>query len=54
MNTLTRCALVALVLLGCVGCDQISKSAAREYLPGTGVHAYLSDSSASSTHRRAP
>jgi signal peptidase II len=35
--------MVALVLFGCVGCDQISKSAARHYLPGTGVHSYLSD-----------
>ena len=43
MNTLTRCALVALVLVGCVGCDQVSKTAARAYLPGTGVHSYLSD-----------
>ncbi|HEX3836064.1 MAG TPA: signal peptidase II [Steroidobacteraceae bacterium] len=40
---LTRCAVVALVLGACVGCDQIAKSAAREYLPGTGVHSYLAD-----------
>jgi signal peptidase II len=43
MNRFTRCMLVALVLVGCVGCDQIAKSAAREYLAGTGVHSYLSD-----------
>ncbi|HEY6458333.1 MAG TPA: signal peptidase II [Steroidobacteraceae bacterium] len=40
---ITRCVLVALVLLGCVGCDQLSKTAARAYLPGTGVHSYLND-----------
>jgi signal peptidase II len=43
MTAITRYALVALVLISCVGCDQISKSAARHYLPGTGVHSYLSD-----------
>ncbi len=43
MRPLVRCALVALVLIGCVACDQLSKSAAREYLPGTGVHSYLGD-----------
>jgi signal peptidase II len=43
MTRITRCALVALVLISCVGCDQIAKSAARFYLPGTGVHSYLSD-----------
>jgi signal peptidase II len=43
MNKITRCALVALVLISCVGCDQISKTAARHYLPGTGIHSYLAD-----------
>jgi signal peptidase II len=43
MSRISRCILIALVLIGCVGCDQISKSAAREYLAGTGVHSYLSD-----------
>jgi signal peptidase II len=43
MRTAARSALVALVLFGCVGCDQIAKSVARLYLPGTGVHSYLSD-----------
>jgi signal peptidase II len=35
--------LVALVLFGCVGCDQLSKAAAREYLAGSAVHSYLGD-----------
>jgi signal peptidase II len=43
MKAISRYALVGLVLISCVGCDQISKSAARHYLPGTGVHSYLSD-----------
>jgi signal peptidase II len=43
MRTLSRSLLVVLVLVGCVGCDQISKSVAREYLPGSGVHSYLGD-----------
>jgi signal peptidase II len=43
-STLARSVLVALVLIGCVACDQLAKSAAREYLPGTGIHSYLDDS----------
>jgi signal peptidase II len=43
MRACARSALVALVLFGCVGCDQISKSVARQYLAGTGVHSFLSD-----------
>jgi signal peptidase II len=43
MTRFTRYALVALVLISCVGCDQMAKSAARHYLPGTGVHSFLSD-----------
>jgi signal peptidase II len=43
MTRSTRCLLPALVLVGCVGCDQIAKSAAREHLAGTGVHSYLFD-----------
>jgi signal peptidase II len=43
MRVIARCALVALVLIGCVACDQLSKTAAREYLPGTGIHSYLGD-----------
>jgi signal peptidase II len=43
MRALSRSLLVALVLVGCVGCDQISKAAAREYLPGSGIHSYLGD-----------
>ena len=37
MRAVTRCAMVALILIGCVACDQVSKSAARQYLPGTGL-----------------
>jgi signal peptidase II len=43
MRALARCSLMALVLLGCVGCDQLSKTAARQYLAGPGVHSYLGD-----------
>ncbi|HEY4338430.1 MAG TPA: signal peptidase II [Steroidobacteraceae bacterium] len=43
MSRFIRHAWVALVLIGCVGCDQLAKSAAREYLPGTGVHSFASD-----------
>ncbi|HEV2700815.1 MAG TPA: signal peptidase II [Steroidobacteraceae bacterium] len=43
MRALSRSLLVALVLVGCVGCDQISKAAARAYLPGSGVHSFLGD-----------
>lgn len=43
MRTVSRSLLVVLLLVGCVGCDQLSKSAARAYLPGNGVHSYLGD-----------
>lgn len=43
MRALTRCALIILVLIGCVSCDQVSKMTARAYLPGTGVHSYVGD-----------
>lgn len=43
MRAVTRCAMVALVLIGCVACDQTTKSAARQYLPGTGIHSYFAD-----------
>jgi signal peptidase II len=43
MRLLSRYALMLLVLIGCVSCDQVSKMTAREYLPGTGVHSYLGD-----------
>ncbi len=43
MRALSRSILVALVLVGCVGCDQLAKTAARAYLPGSGVHSYLGD-----------
>ena len=31
------------ILTGCVACDQTTKSAARQYLPGTGIHSYFGD-----------
>ncbi len=43
MRVFARSALIILVLIGCVSCDQVSKMTAREYLPGTGVHSYLGD-----------
>jgi signal peptidase II len=43
MRAIARCSLITLVLVGCVGCDQLSKTAARQYLAGTGVHSYLGD-----------
>jgi signal peptidase II len=43
MSRFIRHPWVALVLIGSVGCDQLAKSAAREYLPGTGVHSFASD-----------
>jgi signal peptidase II len=43
MRALARCVLVTLVLVGCVGCDQVSKAVARQYLAGTGIHSYLGD-----------
>ena len=43
MRAVTRCAMVALILIGCIACDQVSKSAARQYLPGTGIRSYFAD-----------
>lgn len=43
MRVLIHSGRVALVLAGCLTCDQLSKSLAREYLPGTGIHSYLGD-----------
>lgn len=43
MKVFTRFVLIVCVLVGCVGCDQVSKAAARAYLPGTGIHSYLGD-----------
>ena len=34
MRQITRLALVAVLLLGCVGCDQVSKHLARAHLVG--------------------
>ncbi len=42
-SALARFAVMALTLVGCTACDQLSKSIAREYLPGTGIHSYLGD-----------
>lgn len=43
MRTLTRLLLVTSLLLGCVGCDQITKGAARSYLSGAPTQSYLQD-----------
>ena len=43
MRVLIRSAVIAFVLVCCVGCDQVSKTEARVYLPGTGIHSYLGD-----------
>lgn len=43
MRFMRRCGLIALVLVVGVGCDQLAKRAARQYLPGTGVHSFLGD-----------
>ncbi len=43
MRAIARCTLVALVLIGCVACDQTSKSIARQYLRDTGIHSYFGD-----------
>ena len=40
---LGRMAIVAFVLLGSVGCDQVTKVAARQHLAGRGTLSYLGD-----------
>jgi signal peptidase II len=44
MRTLQRIAVVTLTLLCCVGCDQMSKSAARSLLASGAAQSYLGDS----------
>jgi signal peptidase II len=44
MRTLQRIALVTLTLLCCVGCDQMSKTAARSLLASGAAQSYLGDS----------
>lgn len=44
MRTLQRIAVVTLTLLCCVGCDQMSKSAARFLLASGDAQSYLGDS----------
>jgi signal peptidase II len=43
MRNALRLALVATLLLGCVGCDQISKEVARAHLPLGESHSLLGD-----------
>lgn len=44
MGRVGRLVLVALVLLACVGCDQGTKSIARQYLASPGARSYLGGS----------
>jgi signal peptidase II len=43
MSKLTRLVLVATILLGCVGCDQATKGAARAYLSHAPTASYFHD-----------
>jgi len=43
MGLLRRFALIFLILAGTVGCDQISKSVARDHLQGQPTQRYLAD-----------
>jgi len=43
MGLLRRFALIFLILAGTVGCDQISKSVARDHLQGQATQHYLAD-----------
>jgi len=43
MNFAKRLALILVVLIGCVGCDQTTKSVAQSYLPYTEVQSFLGD-----------
>jgi len=44
MSTAKRFALILVVLVGCVGCDQTTKSIAQSYLLSTQVWSFLGDS----------
>lgn len=44
MKSLSRAAVVVLTLISCVGCDQLSKAAARSWLSSGTLHSYLADS----------
>jgi signal peptidase II len=44
MRLIPRFMVVMLTLLGCVGCDQVSKSAARAFLSSGATESYLADS----------
>jgi len=43
MRNLTRLLLVSTILIGCVGCDQISKQVVRTQMMLTESHSYLGD-----------
>jgi len=43
MGTTKRLALILVVLVGCVGCDQTTKSMAQLYLPSTEAWSFLGD-----------
>ena len=44
MRTIHRIAVVSLTLMSCVGCDQVSKSAARSMLAAGSAQSFLGDS----------
>ncbi len=41
MRILSHAALVAVIMIGCVGCDQVSKAFVRAYVPVGQVYTYL-------------
>ena len=43
MGTAKRLALIFVVLVSCVGCDQTTKSIAQSYLPSTAAWSFLGD-----------
>jgi signal peptidase II len=43
MQRLSRIALIFLIMIGCVGCDQVTKSLARDHLQGHAVESFLGD-----------
>jgi signal peptidase II len=43
LRTTTRLLLVSTLLIGCVGCDQVTKGAARAYLVPGGAQSFLHD-----------